>query len=527
MNRFEWGNLFARLKVVAVLCGMLAVGGRGVTAQNAPLFHFTLPPGPNAVGLKVVEQYDESRTWFPLTDELGKPRTAERARPLQTLVWYPAEKSNGKPMTVGDYANLMTTETSFGKPDPGTGDDWRVAMKPTLGDTMWAVRDAPAAPGRFPVVIYAPSFGAMSWENADLCEFLASHGYLVIGSTALGAKGREMTSDLAGINAQARDISFLIGYAQTLPDADMSEVAVGGFSWGGIANLFAAARDNRIDALFALDGSMRYYPGLVKEAGDVHPEQMAIPLIFFTEGEFTLEDQVRYLSDAAKNQGPSPLNAWTHGDLITVHMLGMMHQEFSSMYQRNEDVWKESKGAYKADFGREDGIPGYAWVSSYTLHFLDAYLKHDAAAMAWLRKTPAEDGVPKHFLSVDFREAKGIAPTLDAFRAEVGRKGFDHAAEIYAAMHKENADFKPEEGALVGWGDKLTDGSHFPEAIAILALNVSLYPDSSDAYGHLGGAYAKAGKKQQAIDNFKKALGKNPDNEEAKKRLAELEKPAQ
>ena len=65
-----------------------------------------------------------------------------------------------------------------------------------------------------------------------------------------------------------------------------------------------------------------------------------------------------------------------------------------------------------------------------------------------------------------------------------------------------------------------------PEAIAILAFNVSLFADASDAYQHLGGAYAKAGEKQLAIDNYHKALEKNPGNEEAKKQLAELEKPA-
>jgi len=524
MNRHPSKNLF--LWLCAIACLALLHPGGGAAGQNAPLFHFTLPPGPHPVGLKVVDQYDESRTWLPLTDELGKPRTGDRARPLQTLLWYPAQKNSGKPMTVGDYAGLMTTETSFAKPDASTGADWRAGMKPVLGDAMWAVRDAPAAAGRFPVFIYAPSFGAMSWENADLCEYLASQGYLVIGSTALGADGRDMTSDVKGINAQARDISFLIGYAQTLPAADLSEVAVGGFSWGGIANLFAAARDNRIDALVCLDGSLRYYPGLVKEAGYVHPEQMTIPLLFFTEGEFTIEDQARYLS-GPKNEGPSVLNAWTHGDLVTVHMLGMMHAEFSSMYQRNEEVWKESKGAFKADFGREDGVTGYAWEAAYTLHFLDAYLKHDPAAMAWLKKTPAENGVPRHFLSVDFREAKGLAPTLEVFRRQLGREGFDHAADIYAAMHKENADFKPEEGLLEDWGGKLTRDNHAPDAIAILALNLSLYPDSSDAYAHLGGAYAKAGQKQQAIDNYKKALEKNPENQEAKTQLADLEKPAQ
>jgi hypothetical protein len=70
-----------RMKVVAILW-TFALAGRAAWAQNAPLFHFTLPPGSYAVGLKVVEQYDKSRIYLPLTDDLGKPWTAERARPL-------------------------------------------------------------------------------------------------------------------------------------------------------------------------------------------------------------------------------------------------------------------------------------------------------------------------------------------------------------------------------------------------------------------------------------------------------------
>src|ERR1700685_2946707 len=192
-------------------------------------------------------------------------------------------------MTVGDYGELLATETTPGKPDL-TADwkQWLDSMKPTLKDSMWAVRDAPLLTGRFPGVIYAPRFSSMSWENADLCEYLASHGYVVVASPDMGATSRGMTADLNGVNAQAQDISFLIGYAQTLPNTDMSKIAVGGVSLGGISNLFSPARDNRIDALFALDGSMRYFPGLVK-AADVHPEYMTIPLLFFTQGPTTLE----------------------------------------------------------------------------------------------------------------------------------------------------------------------------------------------------------------------------------------------
>jgi tetratricopeptide (TPR) repeat protein len=498
-------------------------------AQSAPgvaagdqRFHFTEKPGPHAVGLKVVEQYDFSRSYRSVTDELGKPYQGERARPLQTLIWYPAEKSSGKPMTVGDYGDLVATETTFGKPDL-TADwkQWLDSMKPTLKDSMWAVRDARPLAGRFPLVIYAPSFSSMSWENADLCEYLASHGYVVVASPDMGATSRGTTADLNGVNAQAQDISFLIGYAQTLPNADMSKIAVGGFSWGGISNLFAAARDNRIGALFALDGSMRYFPGLVK-AADVHPEYMTIPMLFFTQGPTSLEQEARRTINKG-NDGPSVLNAWTHGDLITVDDLALVHVEHSSMYQRNEDIWKSYPRHRKADYSRADGIVGYAWIARYTLEFLDAYLKHDAEAMAFLKKTPAEVGVPPHMLTVDFRASKGIPATLDAFRAEIGKQGFDHAPAIYAAILKDNPDFKLDEAAVNLWGLDLMERNHLPEATEILKLNVQVFPGSSNAYDSLGKAYMKAGQKQLAIDNYKKSLELNPDNDNAKEKLKVLD----
>jgi tetratricopeptide (TPR) repeat protein len=498
-----------------------------VHAQSPTLFRFDQKPGPYAVGLKVVQQYDDSRTYRSAIDDLGKPYVGKRARPLQTLIWYPALKSSASTMTVRDYAELTASELNFDNPKKSEhAENWTKAMAPALASPLWSVRDAAPSPGRFPVVIYAPSFSSWSWENADLCEYLATNGYLVVASPDMGAASREMTNDIPGINAQARDISFLIGYAQTLANADTSEIAVAGFSWGGISNLFAAARDNRIRALVALDGSMRYYPGLVKHAGDVHPELMTIPLLFFTQGEFTFEDEARYLNDPDKNSGPNVLNSWTHGGLLTVDMLGMAHVEFSSMYQRNEDVWKNFPDFRKADYTREDGIPGYAWVARYTLAFLDAQLKHDAAALAWLKKAPAENGVPLHLLSATFRPAKGIPATMEAFRAELGRQGFDHAADVYAAIQKDDPSFKIDESAFYPWASDLTDDNHIAEATELLKLNVKLHPDSSDAYAWLGGSYNKLGQKQLAIENYRNSLERNPDNEESKKRLKELESSA-
>ncbi len=268
-------------------------------------------------------------------------------------------------------------------------------MTPTLATPLWAVRDAPLKSGRFPVIVYAPSFSSMSWENADLCEYLASHGYVVIASPDMGAMTRDMTGELPD-RCSGSDISFLIGYSQTLPDTDMSEVAVAGFSWGGISNLFAAARDNRIDALVALDGSMRYSPGLVKQAGDVRPEQMTIPLLFFTSQEGTLEELERASTDKSVSEGPTLLNAWTHGDLITVHMLGLIHAEYSSMYQRNEIVGKDFPRNRRPTIVARMALPDLPGSRAIRFSFSMPISSMTRRQWPYLKKTPAENGVPRH-----------------------------------------------------------------------------------------------------------------------------------
>jgi hypothetical protein len=106
--------------------------------------------------------------------------------------------------------------------------------------------------------------------------------------------------------------------------------------------------------------------------------------------------------------GPNVLNAWIHGDLLTVNMLGMAHPEFSSMFQRRESAQRFAENQV-ADYGRDDANASHAWVARYTLNFLNAYLKHDASAKAFLERTPAENGVPKHFMGITFRPAQKLS----------------------------------------------------------------------------------------------------------------------
>jgi tetratricopeptide (TPR) repeat protein len=331
---------------------------------------------------------------------------------------------------------------------------------------------------------------------------------------------RESTHDVAGIEAQARDIDFLIGYAATLPNTDMSRIAVAGFSWGGLSNLFAASHDDRIRALVALDGSMRYFPGLVKQA-NVHPDQMTIPLLYI-KGEDSIEEQAA-LEDRFKSSGPSVLNAWTHGDLISIQMLGLIHPEFSSMAQRNERLWQyEYANLQPADYDRADGVIGYAWVARYTLQFLNAYLKSDPEALSYLHKTAAENGVPKHTLAVNFRTAKAIPPSFESFRKQVGDRGFDHIADLYATTLKQQPSFTLDADTVTNWAYDLLAEGHTHEAVAAMQFSLQINPSTS-AYISLGEMLARDGQQQEALKNYQKAVANDPGNPIAKAFLREYE----
>jgi hypothetical protein len=81
--------------VLALLPCATSAGQRDPLAPNA----FGLAPGSNAVGFRLIEGEDPSRT------VTGGNGSAARPRPVRTYLWYPAQRS-GQPMRFGRYATL-------------------------------------------------------------------------------------------------------------------------------------------------------------------------------------------------------------------------------------------------------------------------------------------------------------------------------------------------------------------------------------------------------------------------------------
>src|SRR5579859_1978901 len=109
-------RLFLNCSRCAFVLLLVFAASAFAVAQSAALpdstahFTFAPKPGPYPVGLRVVFQYDYSRTFNEAVDILGKPTKEELARPIQTLIWYPAQKSNNQSVVLGDYLALSVKE---------------------------------------------------------------------------------------------------------------------------------------------------------------------------------------------------------------------------------------------------------------------------------------------------------------------------------------------------------------------------------------------------------------------------------
>ena len=68
------------------------------------------------------------------------------------------------------------------------------------------------------------------------------------------------------------------------------------------------------------------------------------------------------------------------------------------------------------------------------------------------------------------------------------------------------------------------NSGNIAEAIEVLKLNVEAHPESANVYDSLGEAFMKNGDKENAVINYKKSLALNPENENAKNMLIELDK---
>jgi hypothetical protein len=111
----------------------------------------------------------------------------------------------------------------------------------------------PAAPGRYPAIVFPASWGLNDLEYVAQAKTLAGRGYVVVSYTPRGwwSSGGEI--DTAGPKDMA-DLSKVIDWTIANTAADPSRIGAAGISYGAGISMLGAAFDPRIRAVVMMSG---------------------------------------------------------------------------------------------------------------------------------------------------------------------------------------------------------------------------------------------------------------------------------
>jgi predicted dienelactone hydrolase len=311
-------------------------------------------------------------------------RDASRDRLFPIEVWYPAAQQHA-----GQDLALATQDVF----DPG-GKERR----------QEAVRNAAAALGTFPVILFSHSSGGGRYQSTFLCTHLSSHGYVVAApdhSELFAADLRRPQQETAEqraariermIESRPEDIRFVLSsllgdlLSDLRIDIDRSRVGLVGHSFGGWSVLATPDGDARIAAIVALA------PG-----GGANPKPGILPLTL----EFNWKHPIPTLYLVAENDAFLPLPGIEGVFARTPSPKRMAVLRKADHFHFMDDVEELHEGTRRAPPPPElewmsrdmrpmaelsSGEEAHIFTRGLTLAHLDAALRGTAEADAFFRR---------------------------------------------------------------------------------------------------------------------------------------------
>jgi len=512
-----------RLLVVAMLGLFAAPAARAADR----LLWGDLQPGPFRVGFRVDRQADASRAERPRTTLEEMPAKGSPLRTIEITMWYPARPSSAQPIRFGDYMTYADDIVSDRAEDRAAPADLETRRKnaihgfatfaifnetpesswsPILDSKMLAVLDAAPASGRFPVILHAPGANGTSVLVATTCEYLASHGYVILSVPSRGQDAlNDRTSGGAFFESQARDLEYALAYATRLEFADASRAGIFAWSRGGAAALLLAMRDSRMSAVVGYDASAietKREADRLHESPFYDPDRLTVPILEIRAG----------------NSGTAPLlfDSLRFAPRYWINASGMHHLDFSVAAMIHAAFGLQNQ---YIKLSPEKTRAAYAAINVATQRFFDAFVKS--------KGTFSADGLPPPDVFSNGSLEAALPPPSPALLLEriYATKGIESARSIIDATRRTSPQWRPfPEFVLDTVGSRMIELRRNEEAIQVLELNTNLYPDSTRVWGSLGLAQEKVGYKGLAVESFRKALTIDPKNEVATTGLARLQK---
>jgi len=483
-----------------------------------------LKPGEHITGFKLITTQDLSRVYPNDNSSELNPR------PLRIYIWYPAEQSAQPPMKVNEYVRMAYED--FNSP---TAFDYKAnfmdllpvqiqkgisseKIETLLKRPTYAIRDASPKAGKYPLLIFGQGLYYESpLSHFILCEYLASHGYIIATCPLLGTHYRLVNINVEDLETQVRDLEFALGYAQNLPHVDSSSTGIIGYDLGGMAGLILAMRKPDIKVFLSMDSAITngHYSGLPQSHFSYREDKFVIPWMHMMQSRFIAyyRKQVETTSLFQKKK---------YGASYLVSVPTNNHGCFSAF----------------AALGIENSLPGY-WgpiepniielhdqICTTALLFLDKYLKNDQNPRDIMDER--EKIVKDSEVLFEYEYKPGaVPPPAKAYLIDLIIK--NGVKSIKSELERLRMNYTAEElfdESVVNWL-----GYHFlywwnrsDDALEVFKLNVWLFPESANAYSSLGEGYMILGNHEDAINNLQKSLDLNPDDTAVKNLLEQLKK---
>lgn len=228
--------------------------------------------GPYEVGFETYQVYDDSRLYILGEDTIS--------RPLLIHFWYPSnEKREGQAQTFRDYIDLIAIREDFGRSKSeidnhsfyyvkgysdfaktSFGIDTSLSAEFLLDQAVYAWKGGSVQieKARFPLLIYAPSNSKASVQNHMLCEYLASHGYMILSVASAGPNSIHREIFEESTMAQVMDMEYILRFCEDSLRLNYSKLGLFGFSSGGNAITLFQMRNKKVGAVLSLDGGQEY-----------------------------------------------------------------------------------------------------------------------------------------------------------------------------------------------------------------------------------------------------------------------------
>jgi dienelactone hydrolase len=521
------GSIARRIAVVALLCAVCS----HVAAAQDPRLWGTLRPGAHPVGFARSWQLDYARQYAPPFRADGASPKPESPRPILINLWYPALQSETAPMRYREYLEVRsdnpliaafarrleaftrrTIAEEMLEERPAKIDQAEEkGIERFLDAVTYAVKEAPAAPGKFPLIIGHPGLGGTFEDNSVFYEYLASHGYVVVVAAYQSEDAAYLNVDW-DLDRSVKEMDFLIRFAKARRGFDLGPIGAIGQSYGAQAVLAWRAEINSpLSAVVSLDSTVEYSDPSGPDFARLKPrlasaERLAGPILLYAskDGEPRFEEHWRHLKYTRLYTAAVPLVE--HNDFISQGAT-----RFAFLPGRTNPP--EKGAAIRAQ---------YDLVCLCTRQFFDAYLKGDPNAAAFLKRRASDDHskVGAEF-GLTLREPAPVPPTASQLCELFQQHGLDAVIQLVRRFGTE----MPEE-TLGNTAFALGQDGKSAEAVALNRLWCEVYPNSWNAQRALADRLLDDGDRAGATTAYRKAQeliaagAKPPASQRARKMIA-------